>query len=851
MRTGFLNALICILLIGLIIPGMIPGIAFAVEDIDKGSEENGNSTVDLVIESISFDPENPGPEQKKVDIITSVKNQGNGTSESTNLAYFINGYRTGESRVPEIEAGQREQISFSWEPESEEGTVEVTVKIDERELVPETNEDNNERAQSLTFAGLPDLIIDTFRYPKEAKTGELKNIEIIVKNQGTSESEGTKLKLQIDGVEVNEWDVSSLAAGENSELISEPWTPASDGPVEIKAVVDSEMSVSESNESNNQKTGTVTVTGSEELLPDLTIESFKYPENSEPGKHENIEIRVKNQGTSASEVATKLELYIGGVKVNEWDIPSLPAGESSEPFSGEWIPASEGSVEIKAVVDGGNLVNESHENNNQKADTVTVTVSEELLPDLVVEDILSEQGDPQAGKLSNLTVKIKNQGAAPAAEAAAKWYINGEAVNENLQVPALSEGANAEVLLPLTPEKAGKTEVKVLVDSGASVTESNESNNQLTKVIDVKGLLPDLRIESLFLNPETPKPGENITFTVTVKNDGAGDASSNELEYNINGINETYSGRILIPALSPGNTTSGTFSWAPGNEGQIEIKATIDAGGVVSENNESNNELTKTLTVSKETISGGSGGGGRPRSSGSSGGGGTASKEPASNVDVKELSTRHVINSYHVKFDFIENVTCVTYIEFDPKKTFRRTTTIVEVLKNKSVFVPELPLGRIYKHMNIWVGDEGAGLPGSFKNGVIEFRVGKAWIKENNVNQSLIALQWYDKSWRSLYTEKVREDRNYVYFKAETPGFSCFAITEYIVDEKSSQETEGEGKLQETLKNWNGRKAGNLNGSVEESGLIKNPMGKAKILMAISLPLFMIFVEYFILKKKI
>ena len=124
-------------------------------------------------------------------------------------------------------------------------------------------------------------------------------------------------------------------------------------------------------------------------------------------------------------------------------------------------------------------------------------------------------------------------------------------------------------------------------------------------------------------------------------------------------------------------------------------------------------------------------------SSSSSAGSGTTSKEPASNVDAKELSTRHIISGYHVKFDFVENATCITYVEFDPKKTFKRTTTIVEVLKNKSVFVPELPPGRIYKHVNIWVGDKGAGLPGSFKNGFIEFKVEKAWIRENNINQSL------------------------------------------------------------------------------------------------------------------
>ncbi len=611
-------------------------------------------------------------------------------------------------------------------------------------------------------------------------------------------------------------------------------------------MVDEGELVNESNEENNQETGTITV--GKEILPDLVISTFKYPENSELGKDENIEIGVKNQGLSVSE-KTKLKLYIDGDPVNEWDIPSLPEGESSESFSEVWTPTSEGSVEIKVVVDEGELVNESDEKNNQKAGTVTV--GKEILPDLVVEDILPE-GDLQVGKLSNLTAKIKNQGTAPSEEVVAKYYVNGKAASENIQVPALSQGTGTEISFSLTPDKEEPIEVKVLVDSGTAVDESNETNNQLTKIININARLPDLKIESLSLNPENPKPGENIVFTVTMRNDGAGDAPSNELRYDINGTNEAYSGKIPVSILTAGSTTSGTFSWTPANEGQIEVKAIVDAQGVIPETEETNNEFIKTATVYLDTGSSSGGGGGSSHSSRASTGSSATSKEPVSNVDAKELSTRHIISGYHVNFEFMENVTCITYIEFDPKKTFKRTTTIVEELKNKSVFVPEIPPGRIYKHVNIWVGDNGAGLPGSFKNGFIEFKVEKPWIKENNVNQSLITLQWYDKSWQPLYTEKVKEDRNYVYFKTETPGFSCFAITEYTADEKSLQEMKGEEKIEGTLKNWNNEeKKDNLNGSAEEGGLIKNPMGKAKVVMAISLPLFMILVEYFIVKKKI
>jgi len=148
--------------------------------------------------------------------------------------------------------------------------------------------------------------------------------------------------------------------------------------------------------------------------------------------------------------------------------------------------------------------------------------------------------------------------------------------------------------------------------------------------------------------------------------------------------------------------------------------------------------------------------------------------EPATNIYAKELAIRNVMCGYPVRFDFVENATCITDIEFDPMRTFRKTTTTAQILKDISVFVPEPPTGKIYQHINIWVGCKGAGL----KNGLVGFKVEKAWIKDNNVNESLITLQWYNKSWEPLDTKKVGEDNNYVYFKSKTPGFSCFAITE-------------------------------------------------------------------------
>ncbi|MDQ1274799.1 MAG: hypothetical protein QG610_371 [Euryarchaeota archaeon] len=167
----------------------------------------------------------------------------------------------------------------------------------------------------------------------------------------------------------------------------------------------------------------------------------------------------------------------------------------------------------------------------------------------------------------------------------------------------------------------------------------------------------------------------------------------------------------------------------------------------------------------------------RGHSSGSGGGAG-GSPEPAKNIQVKELSQVFITNGNEVKFDFSENATCVVYIGFDAKKTVGKTTTIAEMLKNKSTLVSDLPSDEVYKYFNLWVGNGGYGNSDNIENPVICFKVEKTWIKDKDIDQSSITLNRYsDAKWNSLSTSLSGEDDTYLYFTAKAPGFSPFAIT--------------------------------------------------------------------------
>jgi PGF-pre-PGF domain-containing protein len=88
--------------------------------------------------------------------------------------------------------------------------------------------------------------------------------------------------------------------------------------------------------------------------------------------------------------------------------------------------------------------------------------------------------------------------------------------------------------------------------------------------------------------------------------------------------------------------------------------------------------------------------------------------------------------------------------------------------------IPE-PSGISYAYLDMKVENaEGAKVEGR-----VEFKIMKSWLVDNNIDEATVKLNRYDENegWNALPTIKVGEDDDFVYFEAETPGFSTFAVT--------------------------------------------------------------------------
>ena len=105
---------------------------------------------------------------------------------------------------------------------------------------------------------------------------------------------------------------------------------------------------------------------------------------------------------------------------------------------------------------------------------------------------------------------------------------------------------------------------------------------------------PDLIIQDISWNPENPKEGENITYSVKVKNIGKASAGGSTVKYYIDG---SYIASDSVPALSAGSISTQTFTWTANKCGNIQVKAVADATNAVDESNEGNNERIETVRV--------------------------------------------------------------------------------------------------------------------------------------------------------------------------------------------------------------------------------------------------------------
>ncbi|SFM33040.1 PKD domain-containing protein [Methanolobus profundi] len=216
-----------------------------------------------------------------------------------------------------------------------------------------------------------------------------------------------------------------------------------------------------------------------------------------------------------------------------------------------------------------------------------------------------------------------------------------------------------------------------------------------------------------------------------------------------------------------------THSYTVAGSYNVTLNATNAAGSNAS-------TRTAYINVSAASSSSGSDDGSSHRTSVG------PSMEPDT-VSSSDTSVKYVMGGTAVEFDLSDGNGPVIAISFDSKDNEGLVVTKVQVLKERPSDVP-VPQGSSYSLMSIDVGAVGTISEDNADNLRIRFKVSREWIEENNIDVSTIRMtRYHGEQWNDLPTYQEREENGYIYFYAETPGFSIFEIVGDEISEATEQ----------------------------------------------------------------
>jgi len=338
----------------------------------QGNAQQSGSLADLVAQSLTLDPENPGPGQS-VTVRASISNEG---AAETN-PFFINirtinidgQLRTIFSRLvnPGLDPGEELHVSTVWFVDP--AVSELRLEVDTNFRVQEFDEENNILSRPVSFAA--DFVIENVEFsPQFPKPNERASIFITVKNDSNSST------TQNIGVRVSRGRESNyglafiqggLAAGESETIeIVKSSIPA--GEQLIRVVVDHTNAFVELDEFNNSFETLINVTPIEPTGADLVVrEVLLNPADPDPGDIVTIQAIVENTGSGFA-TGFDVSLQVDGAEQERASTETLQAGAST-PVTFLWQAEAQERI-LRVKVDPGGLIPEQNEMNNASALTI-------------------------------------------------------------------------------------------------------------------------------------------------------------------------------------------------------------------------------------------------------------------------------------------------------------------------------------------------------------------------------------------------------------------------------------------------------------------------------------------------
>ncbi|WP_433009131.1 CARDB domain-containing protein [Kribbella sp. CA-294648] len=219
-------------------------------------------------------------------------------------------------------------------------------------------------------------------------------------------------------------------------------------------------------------------------------------------------------------------------------------------------------------------------------------------PDLVVTAASWTPASPSESTPITLSATVQNIGSAAAGATSLNFNLGGTVVG-TVPVGALAAGASATVSFNAGTRAEGTYSVSAAVDPTNTIVEQNDTNNTFTaatQLVIAQAPGPDLQVTGITSNPPNPAVGAPVSFTVAVHNRGTSAAAASTTRLTVGSTTLTGATGAIAAGATANVAISG--SWTATNGGAT-LTATADSANAVTETNETNNSLARSIVVGR------------------------------------------------------------------------------------------------------------------------------------------------------------------------------------------------------------------------------------------------------------
>ena len=372
-------------------------------------------------------------------------------------------------------------------------------------------------------------------------TGASFTFSATVRNAGDSSSAATTLRyrrsadatITTTDAQVGTDAVDALAASGTSAESIALTAPSTSGTYYYGACVDA---VEGESDATDNCSSPVRVDVAEPTAPDLEVGTPTVNDASpEPGGSFTLSATVTNAGDGASPATTlryhrsaDATITTSDAEVGADAVDELAASGSSAESIALTAPSTSGTYYYGACADA--VEGESDATNNCSS-PARVDVAEPTAPDLKVGTPAVDDANPVTGGSFTLSATVRNAGDGASSSSTLRYYrsVGQTITTADTQVGTdavdglAASGMSPESISLTAPSTAWTYYYGACVDAVSN--ESNTENNcsaatQLTVSWPPPPTGYDLDVHNVALNTEAPKAGEDITFTVTIRNNG-------------------------------------------------------------------------------------------------------------------------------------------------------------------------------------------------------------------------------------------------------------------------------------------------------------------------------------------